>query len=147
MNTSSTPSIFGGNGFQTHPYAQFGNLNSQPKKFEPLFEQQSSSNVDKQLKLLAEQIKEIKSSQTNIYLNSQITQSKRTQASTLPRKSLNSKNIPSYVITGTATCDQCSIDQLLYGFHHGENIDLCNICFHKFSFALGNKEEWIEFSI
>lgn len=127
-----------------------------------LFGQQPSQNlfqpavtnfdIDKQLKLISEQLKEIKNSQTNIYFNS-TEKKQKTQASTLPRKPVNSsKFVPTYVTVGNVSCNQCSLEELIYGYHYDNGgdtdscTDLCTECFNKFSYTL-NKEEWIQFSI
>ncbi len=113
---------------------------------------QQISEIEKQLKIITEQIKELQkpTPTTNIFL--QKTEQKTEQPIPLrkhflPRKSVDARLIPEYVITGKATCDRCQVTDLLKGFHHGDNADLCPECMTGIEFAFFIKGNWIEFTV
>lgn len=89
-------------------------------------------------------------SQTNIYFSQQEQTKEKTQSSTMKRKVINNiksvlPTLPHYVTNGGAYCDKCTLAELVHGYHHGENTDLCIACFN--SSVVPEKDQWIEFGI
>jgi formylmethanofuran dehydrogenase subunit E len=122
------------------------------KKSESLFsdnsQKQTIFEIQKQLKEIYDSVKEIQNSikkETNIYISQENPIKKQKQQSSfLQRKPINNQHqLPPYIINGEGICDKCGINELIHGFHYGENTDLCSDCFN--TIQVQNRELWIEF--